>query len=186
MPTAVIAVTITISMFVAIFSVSLWLSFSTWFGREPFVMQGNMSEADTPTIRLGTTPSRLISDSPPSFPIFTPDTLLATTLPICSDLEQAQNMLACIPSGLVIHPCKKRKLLPKWHRPVGQCQYLFSVALSQTRRHQLMLWDHGYGAVALRGVPIYAPDFTGTRVYPRGMARLSWPGWLVKTRLTCD
>jgi len=35
-----------------------------------FMVQGKISEADTPTIWLGATPSRLISDSPPSSPQF--------------------------------------------------------------------------------------------------------------------
>jgi len=39
-------------------------------------------------------------------PIFTPDALPATTLPIYPGLGQAPNMLACIPSGLVMsHSC---------------------------------------------------------------------------------
>ena len=57
-------------------------------------------EADTSTIRLGTTPSGLISDPPPSSPFFMPDALPASTLPIYPGLGQAPNMLACIPSGL--------------------------------------------------------------------------------------
>jgi len=44
--------------------------------------------ADTPTIRLGVTPSGLISDPPSSHPIFY----------IYSGLGQAPNMLACISS----------------------------------------------------------------------------------------
>jgi len=35
-------------------------------------------------------------------PIFTPDALPAATLPIYPGLGQAPNMLACIPSGLVL------------------------------------------------------------------------------------
>jgi len=66
-----------------------------------FMVQGNIIEADTPTIRLGATLSGLISHPPPSSPIFTPDALPATTLPIYLGLGQAPNMLACIPSGLV-------------------------------------------------------------------------------------
>jgi len=42
-----------------------------------FIVQGKIIKANTPTIRLGATPSGLISDSPPSFPIFTPHTLPA-------------------------------------------------------------------------------------------------------------
>jgi len=66
------------------------------------MVQGKTSEADTPTIRLGATPSRLISDPPPSSPIFTSDAIPAATLPIYPGLGQAPNMLTCIYSGVVI------------------------------------------------------------------------------------
>jgi len=66
-----------------------------------FMVQGEISEANTPTIRLGATPSGLISDPPPSSHSFTPDALPATTLPIYPGLGQAPNTLACIPSGMV-------------------------------------------------------------------------------------
>jgi len=70
--------------------------------RVAFMVQWKITEADTLTIRLGTTPSGLISDPPPSSPpFFTPDALPGITLPIFSGLGQAPNMLACIPSGLV-------------------------------------------------------------------------------------
>jgi len=66
-----------------------------------FMVQGQITEADTPTIWLGATPCRLISDPPPSsLPHFMPDAFPAATLPIYPGLEQAPNMLACIPSGL--------------------------------------------------------------------------------------
>jgi len=65
------------------------------------MMQGKITEADTPIIRLGATPSGIISDPLPSFPIFTPDALPAATLPLYSGLGQAPTMLACIPSGVV-------------------------------------------------------------------------------------
>jgi len=68
-----------------------------------FMVQGEMSEADTPTNQLGTTPSGLINNPPPSSPNFSPDALPAATLPIYPGLGQAPNMLACIPSGMV-HP----------------------------------------------------------------------------------
>ena len=42
------------------------------------------------------------SASTPSSPQFLPDALPTTTLPIYPRLEQAQNMLACIPHGLVL------------------------------------------------------------------------------------
>jgi len=50
-----------------------------------------MTEADTPTVQLGTTPSGLIN------PL---DALLDRTLPLYPALAQAPNMLACIPCGL--------------------------------------------------------------------------------------
>jgi len=56
---------------------------------------------DTLIIRLGATPSGLISDPPPLSPIFTPDALRAATLTLHPGLGQTLNMLACIPSGLV-------------------------------------------------------------------------------------
>jgi len=46
------------------------------------MVQGEITKADTPTIRLGATPSGLVSDPPPSSPIFRPDALLAVTLPL--------------------------------------------------------------------------------------------------------
>jgi len=66
------------------------------------MVQGKITEADTPTIRLGATPSGLISGPPPSFPTFMLDALLSTTLPLYPGSGQAPNMLACIPSGVVI------------------------------------------------------------------------------------
>jgi len=65
-------------------------------------VQGKITEADTPTTRLGATPSGLISDPPSSSPHYMPNVLPATTLPLCPGLGQAPNMLACIPSGLVL------------------------------------------------------------------------------------
>jgi len=64
-----------------------------------FMVHGKITEADTPTIRLGATPSGLNSDPPPSSLIFTPDALPAATVPRYHGLRQAANMLACIPSG---------------------------------------------------------------------------------------
>ena len=55
-----------------------------------FVEQGTMMEAEAPTVRVDATPSELTappSPSPP--PIFMPNALLATTLPICPGLGQA-------------------------------------------------------------------------------------------------
>jgi len=53
------------------------------------------SPAGHHSIRTNQRPTSIIP------PIFTPDALPATTLPIYPGLEQAPNMLACIPSGLV-------------------------------------------------------------------------------------
>jgi len=68
-----------------------------------FMVQGKITAADIPTIQLGATLSRLISNSPPSLPIFTLDALPAATLPLYPGLGQAPNMLACIPSDVVTH-----------------------------------------------------------------------------------
>jgi len=63
------------------------------------MVQGKITEAEMLTIQLGATPSRLINDPSPSPPIFTPDALPATTLPLYPGLGQAPNVLACISSG---------------------------------------------------------------------------------------
>jgi len=65
------------------------------------MVQGEVSEADTPTLWLGASPSGLISDLLPYSPIFVPDALPATTLRIYPGLGPAPNVLDCIPSGLV-------------------------------------------------------------------------------------
>jgi len=55
-----------------------------------FMVQGKITEADTPTIRMGATPSGLINDLPPAPPpICTPDALAAASLPIYTGLGQA-------------------------------------------------------------------------------------------------
>jgi len=66
-----------------------------------FMVQGKTTEADTPTIRLGATQSGLISDPPPSSPIFTLDAPPAANLPLYPSFGQASNMLACTTSGVV-------------------------------------------------------------------------------------
>jgi len=58
-------------------------------------------QASVLTIRLDATPSGPSMPPPPSSPSFTLDALPAATLPIYSGLEQAPNMLDCIPGGLV-------------------------------------------------------------------------------------
>jgi len=85
-------------------ALSSWLP--RWAGARrnllDFILQGEISEADTLTIQLGTTPSGLINDPPPSSPIFVPDALPSATLSIYPGLGQAQNVLACIPSGFTL------------------------------------------------------------------------------------
>ena len=65
------------------------------------MLQGKITEADTPTTRLGATPSELISNPPPSSPIFMPDALPAATLPTLSCPKQVPNKPAYILSGMV-------------------------------------------------------------------------------------
>jgi len=62
------------------------------------MVQGKITEADAPTIRLGFNSIRT-NQQPTS--IFMPYALPAATLPINPSLGQAPNMLACIASGLV-------------------------------------------------------------------------------------
>jgi len=54
------------------------------------MVQEKITEADTLTIRVGATPSGLISNPPPSIIHFTPDALPVATLPIYPGLGQAQ------------------------------------------------------------------------------------------------
>ena len=65
------------------------------------MLQEEITEADTPTIRLGATPSGLVSSPPPPPPILTPDALRVANLPLYPGLGQAPNMLACKPGGVV-------------------------------------------------------------------------------------
>jgi len=55
-----------------------------------FMVQGKITEADTPTIQLGATPSRLISDPTPSSPNSMPDALPVATFPLYPGLEWHQ------------------------------------------------------------------------------------------------
>jgi len=80
-----------------------------------FMVQGKITEADTLTIRLGTTPSRLISNSPPSSPHFYAGCPSCRNPPIYPGLGQAPNMLACIPSGLV-HTQWRARSLPTFNQ----------------------------------------------------------------------
>ena len=57
----------------------------------------------------------------------------------------------------------------------------------QRARHQLTLWDHGsvWGpASALHGEPVYSDHLLLLLITPtqRGLARLSWAGWLLTYR----
>jgi len=57
-------------------------------------------EADTPTIRVTTTPSRPSSNPPPSLPIFMRDALPAATFPFILAWDRLRNMLDCTPPWL--------------------------------------------------------------------------------------
>jgi len=56
-----------------------------------FTVKGNITEADTPTIQVGATPSGLIRDHLHHPSIFTPDALPDTILPLYPGLGQAPN-----------------------------------------------------------------------------------------------
>jgi len=76
-------------------------------------VQWKITEADTQTIQLGTTPSGLISNPPPSSPIFMPAALPAATLSLYPGLGQAPNILACIPLGVVHYRLLRIKIQVK-------------------------------------------------------------------------
>jgi len=57
------------------------------------MVQGKITVADILTTQMGATSSGLISDPPPSSPIFMPDALPVATLPLYPGLGQAPNML---------------------------------------------------------------------------------------------
>jgi len=57
-----------------------------------FMIQGKITETDTPTIRVGATPSGLTSDPSPSSPHFYAGCPPATTVPLYLGLGQAPNM----------------------------------------------------------------------------------------------
>jgi len=56
-----------------------------------FMVQGKITEAEAPTIRMDATPSGLSVPPPPSSPILTPNALSVATLPIYSGFGQAPN-----------------------------------------------------------------------------------------------
>jgi len=76
-------------------------------------MLEKMTETRTPPIRLGATPTLLVSDPHPSSrsPISTPDALPAATIPIFPGLRQVRNMLECIPSGVVLWVRIRQRLI---------------------------------------------------------------------------
>jgi len=65
-----------------------------------FMVQGKITEADTTTIRLGHTPSGLISNLPPSSPHFYAGYPSCSNPPLYPGLGQEPSKLACIPSGM--------------------------------------------------------------------------------------
>ena len=88
-----------------------------------FVVQGKISEADTPTTQLVVTPSRLISDPPPSSPIFTLDAFPDATLPLYPGLGQA-----CWLAYSVLHALKycviSIDLCKQWVWPILLPKYM--------------------------------------------------------------
>jgi len=68
-----------------------------------FMVHGKITEADTPKIRLDTTPSRPSVTHLHHSPIYTPDALSATTLPLYPGLGQmtvhTQSLMTMIPWG---------------------------------------------------------------------------------------
>jgi len=68
-----------------------------------FMVQGKITKAHTPTIRLDATPSGLsVPPSPSSPPIFMPNALSAAIPSIYPGVGQAPNN-ACVAGGLVIY-----------------------------------------------------------------------------------
>ena len=65
------------------------------------MVQGKITEADTPTIQLGATPSRLISDPAPSSPQFYAGCPSCCNRPTLSWLRMAPGMLDCMHSGVI-------------------------------------------------------------------------------------
>jgi len=68
------------------------------------MVQGKIRKADTPTVRLGATPSKLVSDPPPSSPYFYAGCPSCITLPIYPGWDKHRNMLDCIPLWLDSYP----------------------------------------------------------------------------------
>jgi len=122
-----------------------------------FVMQGKITEADTPTIRLGATPSGLITEPPPSSPpIFTPDTLPAATLPLYPGLGQASNMLACIPSCVI----QLWMWIPRWNVESNKVSYSYTTLLSLPLSSLCFSCSHGGCYTERNTWPTVAAKFT--------------------------
>ena len=66
-----------------------------------FMVQSKITEADTPTVQLGATPSKLVSDPPPSSPHFNAGCPSAPTLPIYPCLGQAQEYAGLHTAGAI-------------------------------------------------------------------------------------
>jgi len=75
----------------------------------------------------------------------------------------------------LIYRCynQKSKVVPELHGPMGSAD--FHQTPPYTSR------EHGYGVSESRCMPVYSPASAGILIAPthRGMARLSWPRWLI-------
>jgi len=71
--------------------------------------QGKITEVDTPTVQLGATPSKLISEPPPSSPPFLHQMpFLPQPSQFILAWDKHRNMLDCIPHGLVHIRCDQK------------------------------------------------------------------------------
>ena len=123
-----------------------------------FMVEGKITESDTPTIQLAYTPSGLISDPPPSSPIFMPDALPVTILPIYAGLGQAPHMIVCIPGGLVL--CSIHLIRGSLGPPNSS---------TQTASHSVQPFLH---SSSLRQTdPTDRPCYSVGRIYVRSTAR---------------
>jgi len=73
-------------------------------------------------------------------------------------------------------------IVRQWDRYFVHRTYIYSLVETGVYLLSFTLPDHGYGASASRGVPVYVTAFAGTYcAYPRrdGQAELTWvAGWL--------
>jgi len=108
-----------------------------------YVMQGKITEADSPTIHLDATPSGLSVPPPPSpRPFFTPNALSATTLPIYPGLGQALNnagMHTQWPRELVQRQSKLKLVSVRCSsfHPINNMKLLKKTHYSPTNHHQM-------------------------------------------------